>query len=216
LDAVMLAAAVPAGPADPVLELGAGAGAASLCLATRVDCAVTGVEIDEGLAALANENARANALATRVTFVCADVLDLPPPLKRDFAHVFANPPFHAEDEQASPDTRRARATHDAGKLGAWIEAGLRRTAPRGTFTLILRADRLGEALAEAPSKCVAIFPLWPRAGVEAKRVLVRIRKGVETPTAMLAGLVLHEADGRYTKDANAILRGEGALDLAAR
>ena len=36
VDAVLLAAAVPARPGDTALELGAGAGVASLCLATRV------------------------------------------------------------------------------------------------------------------------------------------------------------------------------------
>jgi tRNA1(Val) A37 N6-methylase TrmN6 len=36
LDAVMLAAAVPARPGQAALELGAGAGTASLCLAARV------------------------------------------------------------------------------------------------------------------------------------------------------------------------------------
>ena len=46
-DAVLLAAAVPAKAGETVLELGAGAGTASLCLAVRVPgLAVTGVEKD--------------------------------------------------------------------------------------------------------------------------------------------------------------------------
>ena len=61
LDAVMLAAAVPEGQDGEVLELGAGAGVASLCLAARVSpYRVTGIEIDAALAELANVNARAN------------------------------------------------------------------------------------------------------------------------------------------------------------
>ena len=55
LDAVMLAASVPAKTGDDVLELGAGAGTASLCLSKRVsDISIIGVEIDPTLAALAN------------------------------------------------------------------------------------------------------------------------------------------------------------------
>ena len=61
LDAVMLAAAVPAKAGQIALELGSGSGAASLCLASRMpDLAVTGVEIDTSLAACANSNAATN------------------------------------------------------------------------------------------------------------------------------------------------------------
>ncbi|MBL9010312.1 MAG: methyltransferase, partial [Alphaproteobacteria bacterium] len=61
VDSVMLAAAVPARAGERVLELGSGAGVAALCLARRVEgVAVTGLEIQADLAALAAENAAAN------------------------------------------------------------------------------------------------------------------------------------------------------------
>jgi len=120
LDAVMLAAAVPVAPGQTVLELGAGSGAASLCLMARVgEIRLTGVERDEALAAIARDNAAANG--ADCTFVAADIFALPPELKRDFDHVFANPPFHGEG-QVSPDTARAAAlmarVPDAGQRGA--------------------------------------------------------------------------------------------------
>jgi len=43
--------------------------------------------------------------------------------------------------------------------------------------------------------------------VAAKRVIVRARKGIRTPLALSPGLVLHEEDGTYTEQADAILRG---------
>jgi len=52
-----------------------------------------------------------------------------------------------------------------------------------------------------------VFPLWPKRGVAAKRVIVRARKGIRTPLALSPGLVLHEEDGTYTEQADAILRG---------
>src|SRR3954451_24519895 len=56
-DAILLAAACPARAGEQVVDLGAGVGAAGLALAARVDgCAVTLVEIDPPLAALAAEN----------------------------------------------------------------------------------------------------------------------------------------------------------------
>ncbi|MEJ0025464.1 MAG: DUF2007 domain-containing protein [Rhizomicrobium sp.] len=212
LDAVMLAAAVPAGDGDEVLELGSGAGTASLCLATRVPGArLTGAEIESDLVTLANRNATANGLGERAVFVTVDALDLPADMRRDYDHVLCNPPFHSAEGETSPDAARAMAMQDEGTLPAWLATGLKRTASGGTFTAILRADRLGEALAALPQTGVRVIPLWPRRDEPAKRVIVQARKGARTPFALLPGLVLHEADGSYTPQADAILRGEEAI-----
>jgi tRNA1(Val) A37 N6-methylase TrmN6 len=214
LDAVMLAASVPALPGEAALELGAGAGTASLCLAQRIEnLTISGLEIDERLAGIANANAAANGMDGRVSFVAGDALDPPAALRRPFDHVFCNPPFHEGD--VSPDAARARALQDEGTLAGWLAAGLKRTVSGGTFTAILRADRLGEALAVLPARGVTVFPLWPRRDVQAKRVIVQVRTGARTPLQILPGLVLHEADRRYTEKADAVLRDGKALTLSA-
>jgi tRNA1(Val) A37 N6-methylase TrmN6 len=208
LDAVMLAAAVPG--SGEILELGAGAGTASLCLAARLaELRVTGLEIDPELVVLAGQNAEANGMAGRVVFAAADIFDLPAAYRRQFDHVMCNPPFHGEEGQAAPDPGRARALQDGGTLAGWLEVGLKRTASGGTFTTILRSDRLSEALAALPDRGVTVFPLWPRAGVAAKRVLLQVRQGSRAPLVLAAGLVLHAADGSWTPEADAVLRGAG-------
>jgi tRNA1(Val) A37 N6-methylase TrmN6 len=213
LDAVMLAAAVPASPGETALELGAGAGTASLCLARRVEnLTIAGLEIDERLADLANANAAANGMDGRVLFISGDALDPPAALRRPFDHVFCNPPFH--EGEVSPDPARARALQDDGRLAGWLAAGLRRTVSSGTFTAILRADRLGEALAVLPGRGLVIFPLWPRAGIAAKRVIVQLRQGSRAPLRLLPGLALHAAEGRYTPEADAVLKEGEALFLS--
>ncbi len=214
LDAVMLAAAIPARPGQAALELGSGAGTASLCLAARVPhVSITGIEIDPGLAGLAGRNAAVNAMAARVSFAAADIFALPPELRRDFDHVFVNPPFHGEGRM-SPDAGRARALNDAGQLTGWLKLGLQRTVSGGYFTVILRADRLPEAMAALPDGGVSMLPLWPRAGEPAKRVLLQARKGSAAAFALLPGLILHDASGAYTPEADAILRGGAALALS--
>jgi tRNA1Val (adenine37-N6)-methyltransferase len=210
-DAVMLAAAVPARAGETALELGAGSGAASLCLAARVPgLAVTGVEIDAGLAALAGENAAASGLAVR--FAAADIFALPSELKQDYGQVLANPPFHGEGA-VPPDPARARALMDDGQMAQWLSIGLQRTVSGGFFTAIVRADRMHEALAALPRSGVNIFPLWPREGMAAKRVILQARKGSRAPMGLLAGLALHEADGRYTAAAEAVLRDGASLAM---
>jgi tRNA1(Val) A37 N6-methylase TrmN6 len=211
LDAVMLAAAVPAASGQTVLELGLGTGAASLCLAARVPgLSLTGVEIDAGLADLARANAVANGVA--LDAVAGDIFHLPAELKRGFDQVFCNPPFHGSG-QASPDAVRAGAMQDGGRLTDWLKLGLQRTVSGGTFTAILRADRLAEALSALPSRGLAVFPLWPRAGEPARRAIIQIRQGSAAPMALLAGLVLHTADGGWTDGADAVLRDGAALAL---
>lgn len=210
LDAVMLAAAVPVRANETCLELGSGAGVASLCLAARVGgAAITGVEIDPALVELAQDNAKANGLNAK--FIEADVFDLPVALKKDFDHVFVNPPFH--DGDVPPDAGRARALHDGGRLADWIALAAKRTASGGTMSAITRADRLGEVLGALPQSGISVLPLWPKAGAAAKRVIVQWRKGAKHPLALLPGLVLHQTDGRYTKAADAILRDGAALEL---
>jgi tRNA1(Val) A37 N6-methylase TrmN6 len=216
LDAVMLAASIPARDGEEVLELGAGAGVASLCLARRAGCAVSGIEIDPALAALADENAAENDLSDRVRFVAGDALDMPADLRRAFEHVMLNPPFHASEGETPPDAARARALHDGGTLGAWLTAGMKRVVSNGTLTAILRADRMNEALEALGAHGVSIFPLWPRRDEPAKRILIRAVKASRAPLALLPGLVLHESGSRYTQAANAILRDGAALGLGER
>ncbi|MFL5239915.1 MAG: tRNA1(Val) (adenine(37)-N6)-methyltransferase [Rhizomicrobium sp.] len=214
LDGVILAAAVPAKRGDTVLELGSGAGIASLCLAARVpECTTIGVEIDPDLVSLANENAVTNGMVSCVRFVQADVLSLPPELRTTFDHVLCNPPFHDAEGETSPDERRAQALQDRGDLLRWLECGIKRTASNGTFSVILRADRLNQALDALPNYGVRIFPLWPKRNEPAKRVLTQLRRGKRTPFALLPGLVLHEEDGSYTREAEAILRGAASLPI---
>ena len=211
LDAVMLAAAVPDGAT--ALELGAGAGTASLCLAARLAAiTITGIEIDPALVVLANNNAAANGMQGRVRFAAANAFALPLEFKREFDCVLINPPFHGEG-QASPDAGRARAMMDGGALGDWLEAGLKRAISGGALTVILRADRLNEALAALPHTGVSALPLWPKAGEPARRVLVQARKGSHAAFCLLPGLTLHDNSGAYTPQADAILRGQAALAL---
>jgi len=231
MDPVLLAAAVPAVndrgrmPGGPVLDLGCGVGTVALCYAWRVPHAkVVGLERDAATAALARANATANGLEGRVEILTGDLLAPPPDLKPGhFAQVMANPPFHeAVGAVASPHAGRDVANREGeAKLSDWIDAMLRAAVPKGGITLIHRADRLSEVLSALSGRAgdIRILPLWPRAGVPAKRVIIHARKGVRSPDRLLPGLVLHgpgadeEKGQRYTLPAQSILRDGMALPL---
>ena len=89
-------------------------------------------------------------------------------------------------------------------------------APKGSVTLVHRADRLDDLIISLKARDaggLVIFPLWPGRDNPAKRVLVRARRGVRTPLRLSPGLLLHKDEGGYTKAALSVLRDGEALRL---
>ncbi|MEX0751675.1 MAG: methyltransferase [Xanthobacteraceae bacterium] len=224
-DAILLAAATSAKPGEHAVELGAGAGAAGLALAARVDrLRVILVDIDPALAALAAGNAERNGLAGRVSALTLDV-GAPP---RAFAAaglkpgsadcVLMNPPFSDPARQNISADARRRLAHAAAPdlLPVWVRAAVRLLRARGVLTLIWRADGLADVLA-ALSRAfggVAVMPVHPKPGAPAIRILVRAVKESRSPLALYPGLVLNDEHGRPAALADAVLRGKSVLPLA--
>jgi tRNA1(Val) A37 N6-methylase TrmN6 len=223
-DAVFLAAAVPARAGDRVLDVGAGVGVAGLCLLARVPGArVTAVEIDAGLCALAESNAARNGLAARFDAVRADVtlpgkaLGAAGLARESYGRLMANPPFHQEG--------RVRAALDAGRAGArvmrkqglaaWMRFFAAMAAPGALLTLIHRPESLEEILHLLDGRFggATVFPLFPKRDAAAVRIIVQAKKGSRAAPSLLPGIVLHEADGSYSDDAERVLRGGEALVL---
>jgi tRNA1(Val) A37 N6-methylase TrmN6 len=224
-DAVLLAAACPAQAGEHVVDLGAGVGAAGLALAARAaDIAVTLVEIDPELAALAAENAELNGWAARVKSL---TLDAAAPARAfaaaglapdSVARVLMNPPFNDPVRQKTSPDRRRRLAHAAPRetLAAWIRTAARLLRPRGTLTLMFRADGLVDLARGLDSVfgALTVLPIYPKPDQPAIRILVRATKASRAPLALLPGLVLNDACGRPTPQAEAVLRAGAPLPRA--
>jgi tRNA1(Val) A37 N6-methylase TrmN6 len=226
IDPVFLAAAVPAKAEETVLDVGVGVGAAALCLAARVaEARVAGIELRRELVRLAVRNAEANGLARRVDFMVGDLVKAPRRLAPgSFDHVMANPPFiEAGRGNRSPDEGKAVSNiESSADLEDWLRFCLLMAKPKGSITLIHRADRLDQVLVALSGRLgeVLVYPLWPGpaslpgAGDKpARRIILRGRKGVATPLRLLPGLVLHEEGGGFTPRAEAVLRGGQGLEF---
>ncbi len=218
IDPVLLAAAVPAWPGQSVLDLGCGAGAALFCLAARVpELSLTGVELQEDYAKLANEGAALNTALGHYEIVQADATSLPRRvIANSYHHVMMNPPyFDAASHDKSPLAHKNRAQAMAkGQLAAWVKSAHGRLRAKGTLTVIYPAEGLTDLLQAMGGKFggLLVLPFWPKAGFPAKRVLVQGKKDAKSPLKLFPGMNLHENED-YTVAAKAVLRDGAALEF---
>lgn len=221
-DSVMLAASVPALAGQTVLELGCGAGAALICLCSRVRrLRAAALELLPEYASLARRNLETCGLAADVFEGC--VSDPPKELRKaSFDHVLLNPPYHeAGSGRPSSDRGRDTALREGVPLRKWVSCALNRLKPGGRMTIIIPPLRLVELMEMAGDRAgsMSVKPLCPRAGTEANRFLIRATKGGRIGIRILTPLVLHEgSDGEggsgYTAEAEKVLRSGAAVSFA--
>ena len=212
-DAVLVAASLTAARGQ-VLDLGSGVGGISLCIAKRLSgVQITAVEIDPVTAALAQHNVAVNGMCQQVRVVIADVTAMPAVMANSFGHVVSNPPYHYKAGTKPHHAARANAHMGAGTdLYDWVKAAVWAAKPRGRISFICRADRAAELIGlfgRAGAGETLLFPLWSRPRSPASRVIIQVRKAVSGPGAILAGLIVHNEDGSFTRAAQQILKGGG-------
>jgi len=211
IDAVLLAASVATDGVSNVLDVGCGDGGATLCLAWRApEMRLCGIDVRPDALERFAGNVRQNGWENRITGMLADVGDGPGELLPDtFDQVISNPPYLPVERM---DRRMATgepdpATTETVPLSQWMTFMLSCLRDGGRLAMVHRADRLEDILGAFSGQAgeIEICPIWPKAGVPAKRVIVSARKGARSPSKLRSGLVLHEGDGSFTSAARAVL-----------
>ncbi|NTF86277.1 methyltransferase [Agrobacterium rhizogenes] len=204
MDAMLLAALVADERGIRVADLGAGAGAAGMAVASRLEQAEVALfERSAEMAEFARkslaltENAR---FADRVSVIEADVTLIGKErnaaglIDDSFHHVIMNPPFNDASDRLTPDALKAEAhAMIDGLFERWVRTAGAIMIPGGQLSLIARPQSIGEIIAACGRRFggIEITPIHPRDGENAVRILVTAIKGSRARLALRAPLTMH-------------------------
>ena len=214
LDAFLLADFVSSHTAGPVIELGTGCGVVACLLARRFPAAsIVGLELQAGLAAVAQRNVAHNGLRRRVSIVRGDMrsdaLCLAP---ASFAAVVCNPPYRPVGRgRLNPNPEKAMARHEvAVTLGQVAQAAGRLLKRRGRLILVYHPSRLAELCSRLQAADVSPCRLrfvHPNRGAPATMILLEAVRGGRDALAVLPPLLVYETPRVYSAEMTAIFQG---------
>jgi tRNA1(Val) A37 N6-methylase TrmN6 len=224
VDAMLLASLVADDGPIRVADLGSGAGAAGLAVASRLpDAKILLVERSPLMADYARRTlslAENAFLADRIDVLEADVtltgkVRVAAGLEDEvFDHVIMNPPFNDPGDRRTPDALKAEAHAMIENLWEiWIRTAGAITKPGGQLSLIARPQSIAEIIAACGKRFggIEITPLHPRPGENATRILATAIKGSRARLNLRAPLTIHTADGHtFATDVDDLNNGRTA------
>ncbi|MEN6312336.1 MAG: methyltransferase [Acidobacteriota bacterium] len=233
VDAPLLADFIRTRKTDDILDVGTGSGVISLLLSLKPFRRITALEIQKGLAGLAERNVKANGLGKRIKVVRGDFRRYRP--RRRFDLVFSNPPYIRQAAGfLSGVSEKAIAKHELhGALGDLLRKTAEWLKKDGRACFVFPERRRQEFVEAAAANGLRVRRLrlvLPRAGEPANLFLAelagggRAKKAADGRGAAVSGgaagaakrgaaatimlpLVLFGPDGKYTAEAEAIFAG---------
>ena len=221
VDAPLLADFVRTRRSDEILEVGTGSGIVAILLARKPFRRLTALEVQPGLAALAQRNIDLNGLEDRIKIVRADYRTFRPGRKFDL--VVSNPPYIPKaGGHVSRLREKAIARHE---MRGAIDDLMRMTAellkPRGRACFVFPERRREDFLAAARASGLRV-KRWrsvrPRAGEPSNLFLAELgpaggagrggaSAGGKRGAEVMPPLLLFKRGGGYTMEAEAIFSG---------
>ncbi len=224
-DALLIAASLDENASGELADLGSGAGVAGLAAAaSNPELKVTLVEKNPLMVEFASRTLRLRdnlKYAGRVRLLEADATltgakrEAAGLKEASFDHVIMNPPYNHVGQRPSPDLLKSEA-HVMGLFGldAWMRTAVAILKPGGDLSMIYRSEKIGEVYACCQGRFggLVVVPVHARADEAAKRILVRMTKGSRAPLSIMPGIVMHNADGTATDQAEALMNGEARVN----
>ena len=211
LDSILLSHFALLKPKTSNIDLGCGSGIIMLILARRFPLTIwTGVEIQEGLAALARKNIQANGLDGRIKILCDDARTIRKILPANsYEAVIFNPPYRKlKSGRNNPQLEKAIARHEIqGSLNDFLQAAKYLLKPGGRVFTIYPAKRLVELItlfrlcAIEPKRLKLVFS---DKCSPAEFVLVEGRAQSSEELKIEQPLYIYDQDKKYTREMSAV------------
>lgn len=218
LDAILLGefAAVPRHNRAKIVDLCSGNGVVPLILSQKTESPITGIELQERLADMAERSVRMNQLDGQIHMIQGDLANTYQWIPKDTVDVVTcNPPYFPATEKSfkNPNQHLAIARHELHtnlEEVMQITSGLLKMNGKAYF--VHRPDRLLEILDAmrrnrlAPKKIQLVYPKRDR---EANVLLIEgIKDGKETGFKVLPPLFVYDEENNYLPEVRRLIYGE--------
>lgn len=230
IDAMLLAATVPLDAVGKLADLGAGAGAAGLSVASRSNVETILVEKTDIMSGFARRTLALDEnkeFAQRCSVLEADV-ELSGQARvgqglidNHFDYVIMNPPFNEASDRTTPDALKATAHAMSDRMfEKWIKTAAAISKAKGQLSLIARPSSLHEILSACEGRFggLEITSVLPRSNGDAIRILVTGMKSSRARLALRPPLIMHEkvdstnpARSTYTQTVDDLINGRKFL-----
>lgn len=213
LDAVLLASFVRIAGDERLIDIGTGSGVIALILARRFpDIEITGIEIQEQMAAMAARNAAINDLSKRINILCGDARELGSLFgPSTFDAVIFNPPYRKiSSGRLNAVREKAMARHEvSGSLRIFLDSARSILTDGGKVFCIYPARRGVELLTSMRS--FSIEPkrmriVYSHCDGDGEFMLVEGTRGGGEELKILYPLVIYRSANCYTDEMQGIFK----------
>ena len=216
LDAALLADFTKLRHGQRVCELGCGAGAVLILLASRYPQArIDAVELQESTARLARENVRLNRLEDRVSVRRGDLREIGKIFSAGvYDAVVCNPPYlkAGSGKRAAAREQALARMEIAGTIADFCAAASRLLKPGGRFYLVYRPERLADlldAMRQSGIEPKILRFVQEKACCAPCLLLAEGRKGGRPGLTVSPPLLRYGPDGKETRQYRSLFGGEG-------
>ncbi|QRN85149.1 methyltransferase [Clostridia bacterium] len=216
MDSLLLAAFARPQQKAEVLDIGTGTGVIPLLLLSKNESLrITGVEIQEALALLAQRSCAENGLK-QVKILHQDVRNLGAEYSNRFQVVISNPPYFRQNAAIlSSDSVKVQARHEITLcLDELFQIAYKTMRPKGHFYCIYPIGRFLETIQAAKHNKIhplRIRMIHSKKEKGARAFLFMGGKDAGSELKVEKPLILHEDDGKYSKELARVMEG-GLLD----